>query len=280
MPGLTTLVILVLFGYAAAVTNISFQGNFDQCQPSPILAWQADVIHHLKPPFNFLLVPIHASISSRSNAFINIPNTEKIWNATSRRGSFDALPVYPLSVGTQALAVIRDTNGLEGVSAPFTVGPSSNSSCLSSKTITAPPAPPIFTMQSAVTQCQPLTITWDPSNPRIASKTVQVLGVVPSRATFKLGSKPISNGYVEWTVDIPHGTQFVLAFTSISDEGTETLLETSSMITVAGDKNGNTACLPQPSSAQSNTKHPTHLFDVSNSQSVVRVPGMKRGGGE
>lgn len=112
MLGPATLVVLVLLGYTAALTNISLQGNFDQCQPPPILAWQADVIDHLKPPFHFLLVPINASMPPRNNFLTKIPNSEKTWNATSQRGLFDALPLYPLSAGTQVLAVISDDNGL------------------------------------------------------------------------------------------------------------------------------------------------------------------------
>ncbi|KAG9042876.1 hypothetical protein FS837_010279 [Tulasnella sp. UAMH 9824] len=280
MLGLTALVVLVLLGYTAAVTNTSIQGNFDQCQPPPIIAWQADVMDHLKPPFHFLLVPIQSSISPRNNLRTKIPISEKTWNATSQRGLFDALPLYPLSAGTQVLAVISDANGLGGVSAPFAVGASPNSTCLSSGTITTPPAPPIFILQSAKIKCQRLTISWDPSNPRLPHKHVAVSAIVPSGATFKLGSRPASSGSLEWRVDLPHGTQFVLVFTGIGDDGLETLLETSSILTAAGDEDSDSACLPQLSQVPSNIKPPTHLFDISNSQSLIRVPGTKRGMGE
>ncbi|KAG8915156.1 hypothetical protein FRC00_007199, partial [Tulasnella sp. 408] len=144
-------------------------------------------------------------------------------------------------------------------------------------TITTPPAQPLFILQSSKIKCQRLTVSWDPSNPRILDKHVAARAIVPSGATFKLGSIPASSGSLEWRVDLPHGTQFVLAFTGIGDDGLETLLETSSILTAAGDEDSNPAYLPQLSQVPSNTKPPTHLFEVSNSQSLIRVPGKKRG---
>ncbi|KAG8945137.1 hypothetical protein FRC04_001203 [Tulasnella sp. 424] len=284
MLGLTTahVVLVLLFGakHVAALSNISLQGNFDQCQPPPILTWQADVIDNLKPPFHFFLVPIQASIPGHNNLLLKIPSTDKTWNATSRIGTFDALPTFPLSVGTRALAVISDSNGLGGASVPFTVGSSSNSTCLTQHPITSPSTSSIFAIQSAVTQCQPLTISWDPSNLRRASTNISVRGFVPGGATLNLGSSPASSGTMESTAEIPHGTRLVLAFTSLNDEGSETLLETSSMITVLGDDKSGTACLPKSSTARSDSKPVSHLFDGTHRQSSFQVPGMKRGAGD
>lgn len=93
----------LIWGAPVLAFNTSFTG-IQQCQQTS-LTWNGP---SAAPPFDFLLVPINATVSN--SMVINVPDTVETWNATSGSGAF-TLPAFPLPGRTQYIAVMDDGNG-------------------------------------------------------------------------------------------------------------------------------------------------------------------------
>lgn len=141
---------------------------------------------------------------------------------------------------------------------PLTVGDSPEASCLSGSAYSIS-SPKLFSIVTPAAQCQVFNITWNPDAPQIQDGQVYIRGYIPGGDAFALDKPKHGASFAEWDIDIQHGTQFILLFSTGGSDGLATLLETSQLYTVEGNEKSRTSCFipDQPSSTISVAPTPT-----------------------